>query len=95
MQHEILDVPNAPAIPPDPRNRLAVVRTALANERTLLAYLRTMLGLLAAGGTLLHFFEGAWATGGGVALIAAGVVLFGFGVWRFRQVRRTLPPGVD
>jgi putative membrane protein len=72
------------------RDRLAVDRTILANERTLLAYLRTMLALLAAGGSLIHFINAAWAMVAGVGLVAAGPTLFAFGVWRFRRVHRDL-----
>ncbi|MCX6024563.1 MAG: DUF202 domain-containing protein [Chloroflexi bacterium] len=44
------------------RDHLAVDRTILANERTLLSYVRTALGLVAAGFTLLHFFDGSTTT---------------------------------
>jgi putative membrane protein len=72
------------------RDRLAVDRTILANERTLLAYLRTMLALLAAGGSLIHFIDAAWATVVGLGLVTFGPALFAFGVWRFRRVNRDL-----
>jgi putative membrane protein len=72
------------------RDLLAIDRTILANERTVLSYLRTMLALVAAGGSLIHFLEGWWVLPAGVGSIAAGVLLFGNGVWRYRRVNRDL-----
>lgn len=72
------------------RDVLAIDRTILANERTLLAYFRTMLALVAAGGSLLHFVQATWALVSGWALVGAGLLLFGVGVWRFRRVNRDL-----
>jgi putative membrane protein len=74
------------------RDRLAVVRTQLANERTLLAYVRTGLAVGAGGAALLQFFSEhtglralAWL------LIVAGVVVLAAGAYRFRSVRKNLP----
>jgi putative membrane protein len=75
------------------RDVLAIDRTILANERTLLAYLRTTLAFLAAGGSLIHFVETWWALPIGLGLIAAGALLFGVGVWRYRRVHRHLRRG--
>lgn len=72
------------------RDQLAVERTRLANERTFLAYVRTALGLLGAGAVLLQLVPGLLATGGGTALMLAGLVVLVIGVARFRQVRRRL-----
>ena len=63
------------------RDHLARDRTILANERTLLAYVRTTIALLAAGGTMLHYFAGRpllQAVGGG--LIALALVALALGV---------------
>jgi len=75
------------------RDRLAVERTRLANERTLLAYVRTALALIAGGAAFLQFFSApaalnavAW-----VLIVVGGVVVWA-GVYRFRAVRRNLPP---
>jgi putative membrane protein len=72
------------------RDVLAIDRTILANERTLLAYFRTMLALVAAGGSLIHFVQAAWALGVGWAMVVAALLLFGVGVWRYRRVNRDL-----
>jgi putative membrane protein len=72
------------------RDLLAIDRTILANERTLLAYGRTLLALFAAGATVIHFGTEWWATPLGVGLIAVGLLLFGFGVYRYRLVNRHL-----
>ena len=45
----------APKSAPDPRNRLARIRTELANERTLLSYGRTALGFAIAGASALLY----------------------------------------
>ena len=68
------------------RDHLAVDRTILANERTLLSYVRTALGLVAAGFTLLHFFEGTGPTLLGVLLVLLGGVAVGIGLIRYRRV---------
>jgi putative membrane protein len=72
------------------RDLLAIDRTILANERTVLAYFRTMLALLAAGASLIHFFDAWWALPGGLTLLVLGPVLFGIGLWRYRRVNRDL-----
>ena len=72
------------------RDLLAIDRTVLANERTLLAYGRTFLALSAAGATVIHFVTEWWALPAGAGLIASGLALFGFGVWRYRVTRRDL-----
>jgi putative membrane protein len=72
------------------RDVLAIDRTILANERTILAYFRTMLALLAAGGSLIHFIDAQWALPIGIALLAAGPILFAVGIWRYRLVNRHL-----
>lgn len=59
-------------------DQLAVDRTRLAIERTWLAFVRTSLGLVAAGGTVLHFRPDpiGFVVGGGL-LVAGGAV----GAW--------------
>ena len=73
------------------RDHLALDRTRLANERTLLAYIRTAFMLLVAGATALKFFAEtpavvitAWL------FIVLGVIVAGFGAWRFVTMRRTI-----
>ena len=73
------------------RDHLALDRTRLANERTLLAYIRTAFMLLVAGATALKLFAEtpalvitAWF------FIAIGVIVAGFGAWRFDRMRRTI-----
>ena len=69
---------------------LAVDRNVLANERTLLGYIRTALALLAAGGSLLHFFEGRWTTLGGLAFLGSGALIVLVGVLHYIRRRRAL-----
>jgi putative membrane protein len=73
------------------RDYLARDRTVLANERTLLSYVRTAIGLLAAGGTLLTLFPGSWSLRAlGMMCLVLGVVVVGFGIWRFATVASRL-----
>lgn len=74
------------------RDVLAVDRTAAANERTFLGYIRTTLALLAAGGSLLHFFDGGWAMFAGLSFLAAAVPVFGLGMFQYAARRRHLAP---
>lgn len=68
------------------RDVLAIDRTVLANERTLLAYGRTLLALLATGVGILHFVTEWWAIPTSACLMSVGVLLFSFGLWRYRVV---------
>lgn len=72
------------------RDHLAVQRTALANERTFLAFIRTAIALVAAGASSIHFLEGTAVDVLGWAFVAAGVVVFGIGLGRYRRVRRLI-----
>ena len=82
--------PQPPWEPTELRDHLAVERTRLANERTLLAYVRTALGLVAGGVVLLQLIPGVLAGGGGLALVATGLVVVVIGTVRFRKVQRRL-----
>lgn len=72
------------------RDHLAIERTKLANERTLFSYIRTSLYLLTAGIGILQFdsisrlYWLAWIC------MAAGVILFFLGFYRFGQMSRYL-----
>src|SRR5690606_35021696 len=70
------------------RDHLAAERPSPANERTLLASLRTALAMMAAGVTLLHFFDAVAADVSGFALLGLGIVALGFGTRRFFRVHR-------
>jgi|Deesub1362A_J573_1020465.scaffolds.fasta_scaffold02389_2 putative membrane protein len=70
------------------RDRLAGVRTALANQRTLLALIRTALSLGAAGGAVMHLLDHVAATVAGLALVVVGGLMMGFGLHSYLQVRR-------
>jgi putative membrane protein len=72
------------------RDDLAWRRTALANERTLLAYARTALALMAAGATVIKFFEGLPWTLAGISMCMAGVLAGLTGARRYDRVRRDL-----
>lgn len=71
-------------------DRLAVTRTALANERTLLAYARTGLALMAGGVGLAQLIHDPDLVLLGWSLVPAGALVFIAGVVRFRQTRRAL-----
>ena len=71
-------------------DRLAVTRTALANERTLLAYVRTALALMAGGVGMVQVFEAPGPVAVGWALVPAGATVLAVGVARFRRARRAL-----
>ena len=69
------------------RDRLALIRTQLANERTLLAYLRTAIMLAATGGTLLKLFgSDLVAVVSGWALIALAAAVGVIGAKRFHAL---------
>ena len=73
------------------RDRLALVRTELANERTLLAYGRTGLMVTATGATLIKFFADSTVPPViGWGLMVGGVVIGVIGVARFVNLRRRL-----
>lgn len=74
----------------DVRDRLALIRTVLANERTFLAYLRTSLALLATGFSAIHFLPGQGATWSGAVLVMLGFICVCLGAVRFRTVHRTI-----
>ena len=81
------------ARPPDVLNvpdRLALMRTALANERTLLAYVRTAVTFGAGGIGLARLVTDPTMIRVGWALVPLGLVVLGIGVVRFRQMRRLL-----
>ena len=71
----------------DLRERLAAVRSILANERTFLAYQRTALAQLAVAATFIHFFDHFIFTVAGWALVPCSLVTFALGVVRYRRMR--------
>jgi putative membrane protein len=83
-------------IPPEVRekaqgcDRLALIRTMLANERTYLAYLRSSLALIATGASAIHFLRVPAAVWAGVVIILIGLSCLGFGALRFLKVRRAI-----
>lgn len=73
------------------RDRLALRRTALANERTLLAYGRTALMLVASGATLWRYQPlGPADRGLGALAIVAGLVFAFVGGRRFLRIQREM-----
>jgi len=68
-------------------DKLAIARTALANERTFMAYSRTALAFLISGVSLIRFFNYLATTIIGWTLlpIGAAVVIFGFKRFKMRQ----------
>ena len=74
------------------RDVLAVDRTVVANERTLLGYARTTLALLAAGGSLLHFFDDTWTTVAGWVLVAGAGPMWFIGLRHYVRRRSHLVP---
>jgi putative membrane protein len=69
---------------------LALLRTRLSNERTFLSYVRTALALGAAGLGLVFLIDGLLTDVLGWVLLAVGVAVLGFGVWRFVRLRGRL-----
>ncbi len=72
------------------RDELAIDRTILANERTLLAYLRSGVSLIIAGVSIMHFAQTSWFSAVGLACIPVGLVTAIFGVFRFRQINKSV-----
>ena len=71
-------------------DRLAITRTALANERTLLAYVRTAFALGAGGFALVEFVKSPRLDVLGYAMLPGSGVLLIVGIWRYWRVRRNL-----
>ncbi|MGB9771784.1 MAG: DUF202 domain-containing protein [Candidatus Kapaibacteriota bacterium] len=69
-------------------DQLAAIRSILASERTFLAYQRTALATLAAGLTLLQFFQNIWFQLVGWALIPIAIITVSIGFVRYRKTRR-------
>lgn len=94
MALEVSEAQKATGAPEEPqtilRDRLAAVRTDLANERTLLAYGRTGFALIVAGVTFINFFAPAPVVLLGWALIPVGLAIIAFGVMRFRRMNRQI-----
>lgn len=72
------------------RDRLAYVRTELANERTLLSWIRTALGLAGAGAVILRFGGEMSTRILGFALILIGGSALAGGVLRYRRTVRKI-----
>ena len=71
-------------------DKLAVGRTAMANDRTLLAFVRTALALLGGGVGLVAYLEHPVILAVGWLSIAASLVLFAWGFRRFAHIRRMI-----
>lgn len=69
------------------RDRLAVIRTSLANERTLLAYFRTGLALLVGALTARELVADSVLRTAAAVLAFIGAVIVLFGIWRFTCIR--------
>jgi len=72
------------------RDHLAIDRTKLANERTLMAYARTALAMVVVGLASFEFAEATWIHAFGCAFILLGVVVFAWGIVRFRKFQRDI-----
>ena len=72
------------------RDHLAIDRTVLSNESTFLAYIRTSLAVIAAGGTLIHFFSEFYIKLFGAFLIVCGVFIFVWGYRRFKKMDKEI-----
>ncbi len=68
------------------RDYLAIDRTILTNETAFMAYVRTALALLAAGVSLIKFFNDPVMHVLGWAFMGIGTVLAMYGYHRYRQV---------
>lgn len=67
-------------------------RDHLANERTYLAWLRTALAVLGAGALLVRLTtsEGGVTAAAAGLTVALGVLVLGYGTWRYYRVRGEL-----
>ena len=74
----------------DLREKLAVRRTALANERTFLAYIRTALTFFVAGISLIKFFEARVIQIAGFVFIPVAVWVLFLGIRRYRMTQKEL-----
>lgn len=72
------------------RDHLAIDRTVLSNESTLLAYIRTSLAVIAAGGTLIHFFSESYIDLLGAFLIISGIFILLWGYTRFKRMDKEI-----
>lgn len=68
------------------RDYLAVDRTIMSNEVAFMSYIRTSLTLIAAGATLLKFFNDDYVSVLGWAFIVVGGWLAVHGWQRYRQI---------
>ena len=72
------------------RDHLAIDRTVLSNERTILAYARTSLAIIAAGATLVHFFDEVWIKVFGGFLVVFGTAIIVVGVMRYKKMQKSI-----
>lgn len=72
------------------RDHLAIDRTVLSNESTFLAYIRTSLAVIAAGGTLIHFFSENYIDLLGVLLVISGIFILLWGYIRFKRMDKEI-----
>ncbi|HOF56261.1 MAG TPA: DUF202 domain-containing protein [Prolixibacteraceae bacterium] len=72
------------------RDYLAIERTHLANERTLMAYIRTALYLILAGIAFIQVQGLGNLIWLGIASLAAGLVFFLVGIYRYFLIARRL-----
>lgn len=72
------------------RDHLAIDRTTLSNESTLLAYIRTSLAVIAAGATLIHFFDEIWVKVFGAFLVIFGITIIIVGIARYRKMQKSI-----
>ena len=72
------------------RDHLAIDRTVLSNESTLLAYIRTSLAVIAAGATLIHFFDEIFIKLFGAICVIAGTIILVLGYLRYRKMNKLI-----
>ncbi|MEV5875377.1 DUF202 domain-containing protein [Streptomyces sp. NPDC052101] len=77
-------------------NTGSTARDHLANERTYLAWLRTGISVSSLGIAIAKFapHRGHRAVAAGLILLFAGLLVSGYGTWRYRAVGRQLDAGV-
>lgn len=68
------------------RDYLAIDRTILTNETAFMSYVRTSLTLIAAGATLIKFFDNEWMQFLGWTFVVVGGWLSLHGYSRYREV---------
>ena len=70
--------------------KMAGIRTQLANERTFMACVRTQMALMGGGVALIHIYDHILLFSLGCLLCVSGLVVFGVGLKNYLKVRKVV-----